>query len=92
MLDANDPAGYIAACAALRDADLRPLAPTVLAAALIIAGAQDEATPPAQAEELHAAIPGSALVVLPEASHLSNVEQPDAFNARLLRFLAGQQA
>jgi pimeloyl-ACP methyl ester carboxylesterase len=37
---------------------------------------------------LHAAITTSALVVLPEAGHLSNVEQPDAFNEQLLRFLS----
>ena len=88
MLEATDPAGYIAACTALRDADLRPLVPTVRVPSLILAGALDESTPPSQSEELHAAIPGSTLVVLPEASHLSNVEQPEAFNAQLLRFLA----
>jgi 3-oxoadipate enol-lactonase len=57
-------------------------------AAAEIAGALDEATPPSQSEELQAAISGSMLVVLPEASHLSNVEQPATFNGQLVRFLA----
>jgi 3-oxoadipate enol-lactonase len=87
MLEASDPAGYIAACAALRDADLRPIVSTIRIPSLIITGMLDEATPVSQAEELHAAIAGSELVVLPEASHLSNVEQPEAFNTQLLRFL-----
>jgi 3-oxoadipate enol-lactonase len=87
MLEANDPLGYIAACAALRDADLRPLVSSIRAPSLVIAGGLDEATPPHQAEELRAAIGVSELVVLPEAGHLSNVEQPDAFSAELLRFL-----
>ena len=30
---------------------------------------------------------GAQLVVLPDAAHLSNLEQPDAFNRELLRFL-----
>jgi 3-oxoadipate enol-lactonase len=87
MLEASDPAGYIAACTALRDADLRPLITSIRVPSLIITGVLDEATPPSKAEELHAAIAGSELAVLPEASHLSNVEQPEAFNTQLLRFL-----
>jgi pimeloyl-ACP methyl ester carboxylesterase len=90
MLEATDPRGYIAACAALRDADLRALVSTIRVRSLIVAGALDASTPPAQSEELYAAVPGSELVVLPEASHLSNVEQPDVFNAHLLRFLSSQ--
>ncbi len=43
--------------------------------------------PPALSQDLHAAIPQSQLVVFPDAAHLSNVEQPDAFTARVLGFL-----
>jgi 3-oxoadipate enol-lactonase len=86
MLEATRPDGYVAACAALRDADLRAVVPAIRAPALIVAGALDEATPPAQSEELHTAIGGSEMVAL-DAAHLSNVEQPEAFSARLLLFL-----
>jgi len=34
-----------------------------------------------------AAIPGTDLVIIPGAGHVSNVEQPDAFNAALQMFL-----
>ena len=44
-------------------------------------------TPPAASEEMHRAIAGSELVRIPRAGHLSNLEQPDAFNAALARFL-----
>jgi 3-oxoadipate enol-lactonase len=84
MLTATDPQGYAACCAALREADLRAEVGSITAPTLIIAGALDEATPPAQAEELRAAIPGSELVVLDEVAHLSNIERPDAFNSLLL--------
>lgn len=90
MVAAIKPEGYIAACLALRDADLRPLTGAIRAPALIVAGALDEATPPAQSEELHAAIAASELVILANAAHLSNVEQPETFNAHLLRFLCAR--
>jgi 3-oxoadipate enol-lactonase len=86
MLTSTPPAGYIAACAALRDADLRAVVPSIRVPSLIIAGALDESTPPAGAVALHAAIAGSELVLLP-AAHLSNIEQAELFNACLRRFL-----
>ena len=86
MLEATPPEGYAGSCAAVRDADLRESVATIRVPSLILAGALDAATPPAQAEELHAAIPGSELVLLEEAAHLSNLEQPDAFTERVLEF------
>jgi len=85
MLEATNPAGYIAACAALRDIDLRGLIHKIRVPCLIIAGALDEATPPAQAEELHQAISGSDLIIFQDVAHLSNVEQPEAFTVCLLQ-------
>ena len=38
------------------------------------------------AEQLHAAIPGAELAIIPEAGHLSNMEQPEVFNAHVRRF------
>ena len=87
-LEAVDSEGYIAACQALRAADLRPLVSSIRIPTLIVAGEIDVATPPILAEELHAAIPESELVVIPEAAHLSNIERPEVFNTRVLGFLA----
>lgn len=87
MIEATNPTGYIGACAALRDADLRETIPTIHVPSLILAGELDEATPPSQSQELHAAITGSELVVLREAAHLSNVEQPEKFSKCILAFL-----
>lgn len=88
QLGATDPAGYSACCAALRDADLRRQLGQVQAPTLVIAGALDEATPPEQSRELRAAIRGSELALLPDAAHLSNVEQPAAWAELLVHFLA----
>ncbi len=87
MLDGVDPEGYIAACQALRDADLRPIVSSIHIPTLIVAGELDVATPPQLQEELHAAIHASQLVVVAQAAHLSNIERPDAFNERVLGFL-----
>jgi 3-oxoadipate enol-lactonase len=89
MLDGTPVAGYVAACRALRDADLGAEAHAVRAPTLVVAGGLDESTPPALGETLHATIAGSMLVVLPGAAHLSNVERPDEFTAIVLRFLGG---
>jgi pimeloyl-ACP methyl ester carboxylesterase len=53
----------------------------------VLTGALDESTPPAQSRALHAAIAGSRLVILDDDAHLSNVEQPDIFNAHVGAFL-----
>ena len=48
---------------------------------LVIAGAMDQGTPPEMARVIAQGIPGARLVVLPEASHLSVLEQPLAFRS-----------
>jgi len=87
MIRATDPRGYIAACMALRDADLDEIVGHVGVPALVVAGALDAATPPSLGQQLHAGIDGSRLAIIPDAAHLTNVEQPEAFNAALANFL-----
>jgi 3-oxoadipate enol-lactonase len=53
----------------------------------VIAGAQDPATPPNDAEYLVSQIVDSRLVTL-DAAHLSNVEQTEGFNMAMLDFAA----
>ena len=55
---------------------------------LVIVGEHDTVTPPGDAEILVESIEGAKLTVIPGAGHLSNLEQPEAFNAALLEFLA----
>ena len=55
---------------------------------MIIVGAEDPAPTPDMSRIIHAEFVGSELAILPNASHLANVEQPNAFNDVLMAFLS----
>lgn len=80
-------AGYIACCEAIRDHDERETIAAIRLPTLIIAGAQDVATPPADGRFLAERIPGACYVEF-DTAHLSNVEVPEAFAQAVLQFLA----
>jgi 3-oxoadipate enol-lactonase len=82
-----DPVGYIGCCAALRDADLSAAIPAIRCPTLIMAGEEDQATPPDQAEWLHRQILHSRLEMIPHAAHLANLEQPEIFTRLAMDFL-----
>jgi 3-oxoadipate enol-lactonase len=88
MLLANDPDGYMSACAAVRDIDQRTSVAEVRAPTLVVAGACDRVTPPSEARWLAQQIAGARYVEL-AAAHLSNIEARAPFNAELLDFLRG---
>ena len=54
---------------------------------LLVYGDDDVRSPLSVAEDLQAAIAGSALVVLPGVGHLCNLEAPAHFNREVRRFL-----
>jgi pimeloyl-ACP methyl ester carboxylesterase len=76
-----------AVTALMTRADSTPLLASIHVPTLILVGEQDTITPPALSEQMHQAIKGSEYIAIPGAGHLSNLEQPEAFNAALARFL-----
>jgi 3-oxoadipate enol-lactonase len=50
----------------------------------VIVGEQDALTPPSEAQAMSQGISGSRVTVIPGAAHLSNLENPEAFNAAVL--------
>jgi pimeloyl-ACP methyl ester carboxylesterase len=88
-ISAGSPEGF---AAAQRGMALRPDARDILARfggpVLVVVGADDVLTPPAKARAMAELVPGAELVEIPRAGHLANLEQPEAFNAALGRFLA----
>src|SRR2546429_4488059 len=67
--------------------DSTPVLSSIRVPTLIVVGEDDKATPVSSARTMHEAIPGSRLVIIPEAGHVSNLEQTDRFNAALRDFL-----
>ena len=60
---------------------------SVAAPTLVMVGSHDPLTPPAISQRIAAGIPGARLAVIDRAGHLSNIEQPEIFNAVLREFL-----
>lgn len=86
MLKATPAEGYAANCIAVRDADYREAIKKITAPTLVIAGAGDMPTPPADGRYLAASIPGAQYVELAGA-HLSNQQEPQRFSTAVLEFL-----
>ena len=79
MLLATPAEGYAACCEALAAWDFRERLDAIAADTLVVAGADDPATPVEHAQLIATAVPTARLVVLPRAAHLANVEQQDRF-------------
>jgi 3-oxoadipate enol-lactonase len=86
MFAATPLEGYIACGEAVRDMDHRELLPKIKAPTLVIAGKQDPATPLEANQYIASRVPGAKLIVL-DAAHLSNIEQPQAYTDAVLNFL-----
>jgi 3-oxoadipate enol-lactonase len=84
---ATSVAGFVGCSQAIRKLNYLDRLTEIRIPTLIIVGEDDPGTPVAAAEAMQKRIPSSKLVVLPSARHLSNVEQPQAFNAALTGFL-----
>jgi 3-oxoadipate enol-lactonase len=86
MIEEANADGYAACCAAIRDCDYREQVSAIRTPTLVISGAHDPATPPADGRFLAQQIPGGRYVEL-NAAHLSNIEDHDRFNKELAAFL-----
>jgi len=84
-----DPAGLAQSTRMISNAVLdASLLEGITVPTLVLAGQQDGALPACRF--IHEKINGSQLVVIPDAGHLSNLDQPEAFNHAVLEFLDGQ--
>ena len=87
MIRSTPVPGYVGCCYAIPKINLTARLAEIRCASLVIVGKDDPGTPVSMAEDIHRALPGSQLVILPSAAHLSNLEQPDAFNQALGEFI-----
>ena len=79
--------GYVGCCQAIRELDYTDRLDGIALPLHIIVGDEDPSTPPEASRVIQSRIPGASLDIIENAAHLSNVEQPDAFNSSLSAFL-----
>lgn len=85
-LEAGSPQGYAHCCEALAKADVRQQLNQVKLAMLIIVGQQDPVTTVEDGRYIQGQVSHSQLFEI-NASHISNLEAPDAFNQVIQQFM-----
>ena len=83
----TDAAGYVACCHAVSKVDWRDALPHITCPTLVIAGAQDQGAPVEMSQSIAQAVPGARLEVITDASHISALEAPQAFEQLVRNFL-----
>ena len=88
LIRGNSPLGISGALLALaaRTDTTAALTKMTLPVCLLV-GEEDKLTPPSVSEAMLKILPRASMHLIPEAAHLSNLENPTAFNQRLLEFL-----
>lgn len=86
-LTSTDVDGYIGCCHAVGSVDTTARLPQIGVTTLVIAGELDQGAPPSMSQTLAEKIPQARLVVLADASHISAIEQPDAFAQAVTQFM-----
>lgn len=79
--------GYLSCSVAIRDMDFRDELKQITVPTLVIIGEKDPATIPEYGELIADNIPGARAAVIPDAAHLSNIEQPEIYTETMLEFL-----
>lgn len=90
LIVATPVAGYVGCSHALPKINVTARLKEIKAPILVIVGEQDPGTPVAMAREIHDNAPGSRLVILPQAAHLANLEQPEGFTRAMRDFLSAR--
>ncbi len=89
MITTATPQGIAAASRGMAQrVDSTDLLASINCPTVILVGGQDALIPPAVAQDYAARIPGAQFVVIPQAGHLSNLEQPQAFVQAVSSFLS----
>lgn len=87
MILGTNVEGYVACGSAVRDMAQSTMLLKIKAPTLVLAGRDDPACTVDQGTVLHRVISHSKMVILEQAAHLSNIEQPEAFNNAVREFI-----
>ena len=89
MIRTTPVAGYAGCCQAISALNLTDRLSAIKLPTVVIVGEDDPGTPVAASRVIAENIKGARLDIIPAAAHLSNMEQPEAFNRALSSFLGG---
>jgi 3-oxoadipate enol-lactonase len=78
MLASTPAEGYAGCCGVIERMDLLDRLGEIRAPTLVVAAAQDPATPPEHGERIAASVPGARFELIEDCAHLAAVEQPEA--------------
>jgi 3-oxoadipate enol-lactonase len=79
--------GFSGCCAAIAEINTLDRLKEIQCPALVMVGEQDHGTPPAMARLIHENLPNSDFVLIENAAHIANIEQPEIFNQAIQKFL-----
>ena len=80
------PLGFRLMAKSSADTNTTDLLPNIKVPTLLVWGDDDRRSPMNIAEQFREAIPNAELAIIANAGHLSNLEQPEKFNAQVSRF------
>lgn len=90
LIESNSALGICGALLALATrTDTTEALPSIKVPTLILVGEHDTLTPVSASQEMHDKIPNSEIHVIPNAAHMTNLENHRAFNDHVLNFLSG---
>jgi 3-oxoadipate enol-lactonase len=87
MIRRTSVAGYVGCAEALKRIDCEPRLQEVRCPTLFLTGDKDPSAPPDLVRRWQARVPGARLAIIDNAAHITNVEQPAAYDAALEGFL-----
>lgn len=85
------PAGYLGCSAAIQKFDFAARLPTLRVPVLVVCGAEDPGTPPAENCRLAGLVQGARYEEIANARHFPNVEHPETFNRIMMSWLSAQR-
>lgn len=89
VVEKTPPAAIAAAARGMAQRpDMTDLLPAISVPTLVICGEGDAISPPKEMQAIAAAIPNARYVEIPDAGHMTTMENPQAVNAALNSFLA----
>jgi pimeloyl-ACP methyl ester carboxylesterase len=89
VVERTSPAAIAAAQRGMAERpDMTSLLPTIQCPTLVLVGAEDAISPPAEMRAMADAIPNAEFVEIPAAGHMTTMENPSAVNEALLRFFS----